>query len=157
METSSAKELSPAPSTSAHSTKGLKGVIAKARLARKDDPPTISINGTEDGGERSGIRNSMDSLMDKARASTGSSLDDGLPSGPSNLSKLIPGRTKKKRRKREEAEQAQQETEEGRGRSVEDQAATAAAPNSLAAKRSQSTLGEDGEGSLLTVESETEM
>lgn len=96
-------------------------------------------------------------MIDKARDSRKSSLeDDKLPRGPSNLSKLVPGRVKKKRRKREEAEQLQQELAEGRGRSVEDQTATSAEPRKLSKdNRSRSTLGEDG-GSLITIDSDTE-
>lgn len=152
----SAKELSPAPSA-APSTKGFKGVVAKARLGRNKDESTTSLNGSDESSEPSGIRHSVDSLIDRARDSRKSSLDDdGLPSGPSNLSKLIPGRAKKKRRKREAAEQLQQELAEGRGRSVKDQTATAAEPRKFSKdNRSRSTLGEDTR-SLVTVESEIE-
>lgn len=145
------KDISPAPSTS---TKGFKGVVAKARLGRNRDDSTISLNGSDEGTEQSGIRNSVDSLVDKVREGRNASLDDGLPPGPSNLSKLIPGRVKKKRKKREEAEQLQQEITEGRGRSVEDQPATAAQPRKLSKdNRSRSTLDGDG-GSLITIDSE---
>ena len=154
------KEVSPSPSLSnATSSKGFKGVVAKARLGRsKDDSAAASINGSDDGStEHSDIRQSIDSLVDRVRDSRKTSvIDDGLPPGPSNLSKLIPGRAKKKRRKREEAEQQlQQELAEGRGRSVTgDQPATAAEPSQLSKdNRSRSTLGEDG-GSLITLDSE---
>ena len=97
--------------------------------------------------------------MDKVRDSRGSSLDDGLPPGPSNLSKLIPGRVKKKRRKREEAEQ-QLQTADPRGRSADGQTATSAEPTTLFGDdKSRSPLGEDEEedgGSLITIESDTE-
>lgn len=150
-----AKDQSPAPST-AQSTRGIKGIVAKARLGRNKDESTTSLNGSDESSEQNGVRNSVDSLIDKVRDSRKSSLDDGLPSGPSNLSKLIPGRVKKKRRQREEAEQIQQEQAEGRGRSAEDQRATSAEPRKLSKdNRSRSTLGEDG-GSLITVDSETE-
>ena len=152
------KELSPAPSAStAPATKGFKGAVAKARLGRNKDDSTVSLDSSINSSEPGGIRHSVDSLIDKARDSRKSSLDeDRLPPGPSNLSKLIPGRVKKKRRKREEAEQLQQELAEGRGRSVEDQTATSAEPRKLSKdNRSRSTLGEDG-GSLITVDSDTE-
>ena len=159
METS----VSPAPSTTTES-KGFKGLVAKAKLGRKDAPSNTSLNDSnvsDEPSERAGIRNSVDSLMDKVRDSRGSSLDDGLPSGPSNLSKLIPGRVKKKRRKREEAElQLQQEAADPRGRSADGQTATSAVPTTLSKdNRSQSALGEDDEedgGSLITIESDTE-
>ena len=152
------QETSPAPSASAAtSKKGFKGAVAKARLGRNKDESTVSLNGSNEGSESGGLRHSVDSLIDKARDSRKPSLDDdGLPPGPSNLSKLIPGRVKKKRRKREEAEQLQQELADNRGRSVEDQTATSAEPRKLSKdNRSRSTLGEDGE-SLITVESETD-
>ena len=103
----------------------------------------------------------MDSSRDKVRDSRGSSLDDGHPSGPSNLSKLIPRRIKKKRRKRDEAEQQlQQETADPRGRSADGQTATSAVPTALPGNnRSRSALGEDEEEdgeSLITIESDTE-
>lgn len=158
METS----VSPAPSTTER--KGFKKLVAKAKLGRKDTPSTTSLNGSnisDETSERAGIRNSVDSLMDKVRDSRGSSLDDGLPSGPSNLSKLIPGRAKKKRKKREEAEQQlQQEAADPRGRSVDGETATSAGPTTLSKDNtSQSALGEDDEedgGSLITIESDTE-
>lgn len=149
-----AKSTSPAPST-APSSKGFKGIVAKARLGRDKSDSTPSLNSSDEGNEPSGVRNSVDSLIDRVRDSRQSSIDDdGLPSGPSTLSKLVPGRVKKKRRKREEAEQQQQELER-RGRSIGDQTATAAVPEELTKDNtSRSTLGEDG-ASLLTVESDT--
>lgn len=152
----SKKEISPAPSAS---SKGFKGVIAKARIGRKDESSATSLNGTDDSSERSGIRDSVDSLIDRARearASKGSSIDDnGLPSGPSNLSKLIPGRVKKKLKKREEAvKQQEEEADGGRGRSLEDQTATSALLDAIPNNRRRSTLEEDGADSLITVDSE---
>ena len=133
-------------------------MVAKARLGRNKDESTISLNGSEEGSEPGAVRTSVDSLIDRARESRKSSVDDdGLPSGPSNLSKLIPGRAKKKRRKRAEAEQLQQEIADSRGRSVEDQTATSAEPRKLSKdNRSRSTLGTDG-GSLITIESDTDL
>ena len=146
----SSQEHSPAPSVS---SKGFKNTLAKARIGRKTDTtPTPSIDG-DDASERAGIRNSVDSLIDRARSTRAGSVEDGLPSGPSSLSKLVPGRVKKKQRRRQEAEQAQREAEQGRGRSAEDQTATSALSSPVLDNRSRSTLG-DGENSLLTVESE---
>ena len=160
METS-ATSVSPAPSTT--EPKGFKGLVAKAKLGRKDAPSTTSLNGSsfsDEASDRAGIRNSIDSLMDKRRDSTRSSIDDGLPSGPSTLSKLIPGRVKKKRRRREEAEQQlQQETADTRGRGTDGQVATAAVPTALSRDNtSRSALGEDEEedaGSLIIIASDT--
>ena len=158
----SAKSVSPAPSTSEQ--KGFKGLVAKAKLGRKEAPSTTSLNGSsisDEVSERAGTRNSVDSSRDKVRDSRGNSLDDGHPSGPSNLSKLIPRRIKKKRRKRDEAEQQlQQETADPRGRSADGQTATSAVPTALPGNnRSRSALGEDEEEdgeSLITIESDTE-
>ena len=147
------KELSPAPSASGAPVKGLKSVLAKARLGRKDNPSTASLNGSDES-EISGLRNSVDSV-DKIRDGGRSSVDDGLPTVPSGLSKLIPGRVKKRRKKREEAEQLQQELAEGRGRSADDQTATAAVQRDEAGNESRTTLGEES-GSLITVESDIE-
>ena len=151
---------SPAPSTSEQ--KGFKGLVAKAKLGRKDAPSTTSLNGTsafEEANERGGLRSSVDSLMDKVRDGRASSVDDGLPSGPSNLSKLIPGRVKKKRRRREEAEQQLQlETADPRGRTAYGEMATSAAAFS-GNDGSRSAMGEDEEedgGSLITIESDIE-
>ena len=147
------KELSPAPSASGTPVKGIKSVLAKARLGRKDNPSTASLNGSDES-EIGGLRNSVESV-DKTRDGGRSSVDDGLPAGPSGLSKLIPGRVKKKRKKREEAEQLQQELAQGRGRSVDDQTATAAGSSREAGNESRTTLGDEN-GSLITVESDTE-
>ena len=160
----SAKSVSPAPSTSTSEPKGFKGFVAKAKLGRKDAQSTTSLNSStvsDEATERGGIRNSVDSLMDKVRDGRGDSLDDGLPPGPSNLSKLIPGRVKKKRRKREEAEQQlQQETADLRGRGFDGQTATSAAPTTTSDQnKRRSALEEDEEedgGSLITIESDTE-
>ena len=145
-------EISPAPSTSAASSRGLKGVFKKARLGRKDDASTTSLNGSDEG-QSGGIRNSVDSLLDRARDGRGS-VDDGLPSGPSNLSKLIPGRVKKKLRRREAAELQQQKMANGRGRSVTDQPATAA--DSQLHTDSIDESQDDDEESLISVESDNE-
>ena len=141
-----AKEPSPAPSTA---SRGFKGVMAKARRNRKDD--ASSATGLDDSGDGNGQRNSVDALV---RNSTRSSIDDGLPSGSTKMSKLIPRRIKKKMEQREEAErQVQAEEEDARGRSVEDSTATSAGGSGLSAKRSRSTMADDEGNSLLTVES----
>ncbi|KAL9592589.1 MAG: hypothetical protein Q9179_006568, partial [Wetmoreana sp. 5 TL-2023] len=72
-----------------------------------------------------------------------------------NMSKLIPNRIQKKRKERKAAkhaakEEAEAQEDDGRGRSISQQAATAATP----LQRSRSTLAE--EGSLMTNDSEEE-
>ncbi|KAG8525731.1 uncharacterized protein KY384_000491 [Bacidia gigantensis] len=148
----SSQELSPSPSTS---SKGFKGALVKARNNLKNDTAVRSSSQGDYDGERGGVRNSVDSLIDRARNSRVSSVDDGLPSGPSNLSKLVPGRTKKKQKRLDEAKQALKEAEGDRGRSADDQTATAAIPQQATENRSRSTLGE-GEGSLSINDSDPE-
>lgn len=146
-----AKEVSPEPST-----RGLKGVLSKARRGGKPNASVVSIN--DNSSDSHGIRSSIDSSQ--YRASRGSSLDDGLPSnGSSGISKLLPKGIQKKRRERKAAkemakdeEEAQQE--DGRGRSISEQAATAAAPAAPLQSGSRSTLAETG--SLLTNDSDGE-
>lgn len=141
-------EVSPEPSS-----RGLKGVLSKARRAGKN-ASVVSINDTSS--DSHGIRSSLDSSQ--YRASRGSSLDDGRSINNSGaMSKLIPKGIQKKRRERKAAKQAAKEDDEaqegdGRGRSISEQAATAAA--SLPPSRSRSTLAETG--SLLTNDSEGE-
>ena len=152
MDQSPVKDTSPAPSTA---SKGLKGVMAKARLGRKEDASTVSMTGTEDSGERNGLRNSVDSLI---RNSTRSSTDEGQPSGTAKLkSKLIPKRIKRKLEEKDQVEkQLQADEEDARGRSVEDQTATSAERPYPSMNRSRSTLGDEEGNSLLTVESDTQ-
>ena len=144
----SSQELSPAPSVS---SKGLKA-IAKARIARKGESSTTSLNQIDNDSDRGGVRNSVDSLLERTR-STRPSVDNGLPAGPSNLSKLVPGRVKKKKKRREEAEKIQKEAEETRGRPLHEQIATSALSSPPLNSQSRSTLG-DGEDSLVTQDSE---
>ncbi|KAI4129425.1 MAG: hypothetical protein LQ338_002265 [Usnochroma carphineum] len=149
-----AQETSPEPSS-----RGLKGVLSKARRGGKNNDSVVSFNDNSSGSH--GVRSSIDSARDKLRASRGSSIDDGLSTNNSGgISKLIPTRIQNKRRERKAAKQAAKEEEEaqedgergrGRGRSISEQAATAAGTLPLPS-RSRSTLGE--EGSLLTNDSE---
>ncbi|KAL8687155.1 MAG: hypothetical protein Q9218_006595 [Villophora microphyllina] len=151
---SDTKEVSPEPSK-----RGLKSVLSKARRGGKNNASTVSINGADTSSDSHGIRSSIDSGQDKLRASRGSSLDDGASvNASSNISKLIPSRIQKKRQERkaakqaakEEAEAQEAQEDDGRGRSISEQAATAAVPLT----RSRSTLAE--EGSLMTNDSDGE-
>ncbi|KAL8754195.1 MAG: hypothetical protein Q9184_005189, partial [Pyrenodesmia sp. 2 TL-2023] len=147
------KGVSPEPST-----RGLKGVLSKARRGgSRPNASVVSINDTSS--ESHGIRSSIDSSQ--YRASRGSSLDDGLPSnGSSGISKLLPKGIQKKRRERKAAKEAAKEEEQeaqdedGRGRSISEQAATAAAAAAPLQTGSRSTLAETG--SLLTNDSDEE-
>ena len=144
----------PGESSPATSTK-IKNVISKARRGTKDDiaTPSISIHDTSSEALSTTVRSSLDSLGDKARASRQSSLDDG--GGVQKLAKLVPGH--KKRVKKRQAALGQQSAEdEGvqRGRSISDQRATSAEP--ISQNPSRTTL-DDGESSLLTVDSDRDV
>ncbi|KAL9577067.1 MAG: hypothetical protein Q9212_006611 [Teloschistes hypoglaucus] len=145
---SDTKEASPEPSR-----RGLKSVLTKARRGGKANGSTASINGADT------VRSSIDSSHDKFRASRGSSPDDDASRDTSsNMSKLIPNLIHKKRQERRAAKQAAKEEadaqeareDQARGRSISEQAATAAAPLT----RSRSSLAE--EGSLMTNDSDAE-
>lgn len=145
MEQSASKEASPAPSE-----RGLKGVLAKARRSRMDNSSTPSVNGTDNSSEGRGIRNSIDSLLDKALPSRHPSVDDGKPTAGDKLSKLVPARIKKKRRERKEAEEQQ---EQERGRSIGSQGGASADHDPQSGQQSP---GDDGGSSLITLDSEIE-
>ena len=148
---SEAKEDSQSPA----GTNRLRSVLSKARRRQKDNnASTASIAVTENSSEGtgSGPRNSIESLG----VSRHSSLDDGAAA---KISKLIPGRAKRKKKKQEAPEaleRQQQEDEEGRGRDTNDQPATAAALRPTAPTRSRSTLDADDGSSLMTVDSDAE-
>lgn len=145
MEQPASKEASPAPSE-----RGLKGVLAKARRSRNDNSSTTSVNGGDNSSEGHGIRNSVDSLLEKALPPRNSSVDDGKPTAGDKLSKLVPARIKKKRRERKEAEQQQ---EEERGRSIGDQGGIIGDHHPQSGQQSP---GDDGGSSLITMDSDIE-
>ena len=148
------KESSPAPSTR------IKRVLNKGRRGKRDESvtPSISIHDTSSEAlSASGIRTSIDSSSgDKLRfsrqSSLQSSLDDG--SGAKKLAKLVPGHKKRVKKRQEAAEQQlAEETNGQRGRSISDQTATAADVNLGPGNLSRTTL-DDGESSLITVDSD---
>lgn len=150
---------SPAAETSpATSGLGFKGMFSKARRGGKDTSSTPSINGTDNSSEGHGVRSSIDSVRDKLRPSRESSIDDGtIVSKPRKLSKLIPGRMKRKKKKNQEGEDDQQDDEDGQDDHVEQPAtSTQPRPQPNTGRRSQSTLGGDGDSSLITYDSDTE-
>lgn len=109
------QETSPAPLS-----KGLKSVLRKARHGRKDNASTLSVNGTDNSSSSHvGIRSSIDSTVEKLKShvTEDSGHNDGDDSGTGRISKLIPGRIRKKRRKAREAAEQEQE-EANRGRSI---------------------------------------
>lgn len=152
---SEAAEVSPNPFTKANPGNRLKSVLSKTRRDRNNNASKVSVTGTEDSSEGigTGVRNSIDSLIDKSRQS---SLDDG--SSRVKLAKLIPGHKKRKKKRQEAAELAEEqdlEEEEGRGRRTSEQPATAASLSTTAVNRSHSTLGDEA-SSLITVDSDAE-
>ena len=151
---SEAAEVSPSPSTTVNPGNRLKNALSKSRRDRANNTSKVSVTGTDNSseGNGTGIRNSIDSLMDKSRQS---SLDDG--SSRVKLAKLIPGHKKRKKKRQEAAELAEQQDleEEDRGRRLSEQPATAASLNPGAVNESHSSLGDEG-NSLITVDSDTE-
>lgn len=161
METAVSEVSSPT------SGRGLKGVLAKARRGGKDSSSTPPNNSTDNSSDGHGVRSSLDSVRERIRTSRESSIDDGTvtTSKSHSLSKLIPGRIKKRLRKHggtereEESEELGEDggqEEDGRGRSISDQSATSAEPkrSTRTGSRSQSTLG--GSSLITYDESETE-
>lgn len=136
-------EVSPVPYS-----RGLKGVLAKARRGGKESSYTLSINGTENSSDSHGIRSSAESLQYKERTSREPSIDDGSTTNRSRpLAKLIPARIKKKLRKQEREEDKGEDGEEGqqtdgRGCIILDPVATSTDTKRPTDNRSQSTLGD---------------
>ena len=151
---SEAAEVSPNPSTKANPGNRLKSVLSKTRRDRNKNASKVSVTGAEDSseGNGTGVRNSIDSSIDKSRQS---SLDDG--SSRVKLAKLIPGHKKRKKKRQEATELAEEQDleEEGRGRRTSEQPATAASLSTAAVNRSHSTLGDEA-SSLITVDSDAE-
>ena len=150
---SEAAEVSPSPSATVNPGNRLKNALSKSRRDRANNASKVSVAGTDHSsdGNGTGVRNSVDSLIDKSRQS---SLDDG--SSRVKLAKLIPGHKKRKKKRQEAAELAEQqdlEEEEDRGRRLNEQPATAA--SLTAVNESHSSLGDEG-NSLITVDSDTE-
>lgn len=99
------------------STRGFKGVLAKARLGGKDTASSPSFfSGTDNNSSDShGIRSSVESLqaLERDRASRESSIDDGTTTTKSRtLSKLIPARIKKKLKKQGSLEREEEQGED---------------------------------------------
>lgn len=149
------QEASPA-----RSSKGLKGVLRKARHGHKDNASTLSVNGTDNSGSsRGGVRSSIDSITEKLKSNgtDESAQNNEDDSGAARISKLIPGRIRKKRRK---ARQTAEREQESRGRSVEDRPIN----DKIGDNEASETTGEgqsvddddDGSSSLITYDSDPE-
>ncbi len=151
------QETSPA-----RSSKGLKSVLRKARTGRKDNSSTLSVNGTDNSSSSlGGIRSSIDSTVEKLKShvTEDSAHNNGDDAGLGRISKLIPGRIRKKRRKAREAAEQEQE-EANRGRTIGDKPIN----GDLGDNNASETTGEgqspidddDGGSSLITYDSDPE-
>lgn len=112
-------DASPTEASPVQSTRGFKGVLAKARRGKDTASSTSFFSGTDNNNSDSHgiIRSSAESLqiLEKDRASRESSIDDGTTMTKSRtLAKLIPARIKKKLKN-----QGGQEREEDRGEAEE--------------------------------------
>ena len=152
---SEAAEVSPSPSATINTGNRLKSILSKSRRDHSNNASKVSVTATEDSseGNGTGVRNSIDSSIDKSRQS---SLDDG--SSRVKLANLIPGH-KKRQKKRQEAagsvEQQALEDEENRGRPTSEQPATSASLSPTVVNRSHSNLGDEA-SSLITIDSDAE-
>lgn len=152
-------DTSPTEGSPAQSTRGLKGVLAKARRGGKDTVSSPSFfNGMDNNSSDSHgiIRSSVESLqaLEKDRASRESSIDDGTTVTKSRtLAKLIPARIKKKLKKQggpeREDEQGEDEHVDGHGNAITDPAP--AATSTAVGSSRQNTVGGD---SLISYDSD---
>ena len=140
-------EVSPAPSS-----RGLKGMLAKARRNKLDNASTTSFPTSEGSNESHGIRDSMDSAFDKIKNAVHKENDASDTPGAVSIATLIPGTRKRKDHKRR-LKQAAEDADGPRGRRIGDgEGATGTGLSS----ENQSTLDEDDESSLMTDDSEEE-
>lgn len=151
-------DTSPTEASPVQSTRGFKGVLAKARRGGKDTASSPSFfNGMDNNNSDSHgiIRSSVESLqaLEKDRASRESSIDDGTTMTKSRtLAKLIPARIKKKLKKQggPEREEEQGEDElDGHGNAITGPAP--AATSTAVGSSRQNTVGGD---SLISYDSD---
>lgn len=157
METARA-ETSPAPSAT-----GLKGVLAKARRGRGNNPSTstLSLNGTDSNGTGArSVRSSIDHTVDKIKARVSGEHDDEDRSSPSRIAKLLPGNSKRRRKKKKREAEADEELQHAedlqRGRSITEQSSTGSADLDGTVDRSRDTLDDDARSSQMTYDSDEE-
>lgn len=110
-------DTSPTEASPVQSTRGFKGVLAKARRGKDTASSPPFFDGTDNNSSDShGIRSSVESLqaLEKDRASRESSIDDGTTMTKSRtLAKLIPARIKKKLKKQGGLEREEEQVEDG--------------------------------------------
>lgn len=125
-------------------------MLAKARRNKADNnSSTTSFNGTEGSAESHGIRESMDTALDKLRAVAKGDNDNPVSPGIAGITKLIPG-TRKRREKKSRAQEDGEVGERRRGRNTGD---GEGARHTGVGSQSTSTLEDDGESSLMTDDS----
>ena len=129
--------------------RGLKGMLAKARRNKADNSSTTSFNGTEDSNESRGIKESMDSALDKLKAVARGDPDNLDSPGISGITKLITRPRRRKGKKRKDLGDGVA-VEASRGRTIGD---SQDPTTSRLGNGSQSTLDDDGESSLMTDDS----
>lgn len=141
-------DTSPTEASPVQSTRGFKGVLAKARRGGKDTASSPSFfNGTDNNSSDShGIRSSVESLqaLEKDRASRESSIDDGTTMTKSRtLAKLIPARIKKKLKKQGGLEREEEQGEDGEegGNAITDPA-PAATSTAVGSSRQNTVSGD---------------
>ena len=137
-------ENSPVPSG-----RGLKGMLAKARRNKADNSSTTSFNGTEDSNESRGIKESMDSALDKLKAVARGDPDNPDSPGISGITKLMTRPRRKKGKKHKDLGDSVA-TGPSPSRTIRD-SKDGASP--ALGNGSQSTLDDDGESSLMTDDS----
>ena len=151
-------ESTAADTSPATSTRGFKGVFSKARRSGKDNSSTTSINGTDNSSEANGIRSSVDSVRENGRAARQSSEDGTTTTKARKLSKLIPGRLRRKKNNQDgvdrPGEEEENDVEDGeRGRSISQEAPMSTILKATAnSRRSDGDVNrnEDGDSSLST-------
>lgn len=125
-------------------------MLAKARRNKQDNnSSTTSFNGTEGSTEGHGVRESMDSALDKLKAVARGDSDNPVSPGIAGINKLVPG-TRKRREKKRRALEDGGAGEGWRGRSIGDGEGAIHADFD---SQSPSTLDDDGESSLMTDDS----
>lgn len=147
-------DTSPTEASPVQSTRGFKGVLAKARRGGKDTASSTSFfNGTDNNSSDShGIRSSVESLQALEKES---SIDDGTTTTKSRtLAKLIPARIKKRLKKQGSLEREEEQGEDGEeGEHMDGHGmdpAPAAASTAVGSSR-QNTIGGD---SLISYDSD---
>jgi hypothetical protein len=141
--------MASAENSSGLSGRGLKGMLAKARRNKQDNnSSTTSFNGTEGSTEGHGIRESMDSALDKLKAVAKGDSDNPASPGLAGITKLMSGTRKRRETKRRALGDGG--AGERRGRPIGN---GEGAIHTGLDSQSASTIDDDGESSLMTDDS----